>query len=228
MGWAAAVGMGIQGGAAGSSALTSQIGTAMSAIASKKQYKYLQELTRVQMAHDKAIAEKNISLTQDEGMRTTELISKTAGKVEGAQKAMSAGMGIGGGSVTTANLLEDTRIQANLDKMTVRYGADLQTWKIQNDLNFKNWENQVKIDQYGYAAKAAIKSAKISGMMALFMGGGGQAASGVGSILSNAGTTQQQPTNVTNPMMNNPANRAPADYYKTQGYKVPQYLSVNS
>ena len=206
----------------------SQLQTAYSAKVSMAQYKYLAALARQQIKYNKAIAAKNISLTQDVGMRQSEQLYRVTSKLEGAQKAVSAGMGIGGGSVTTANLLEDTRIQSNIDQMAIRYGADMKSWQIQNDVNMKNWEEEVKIGQYNSAAKEVKKAAIWSGVMAIVTGGsgGGQIASGIGSLFSNSGTTQ--PTNVNNSMMNNPYNRAPAGYYQTGGTKVPQYLSVNS
>lgn len=228
-------GAAVGGGVSFGSGLATSILNTKSAV---KEYKYMIALTKAQMRADKAIAERNISLTQDEGMRSDVLIGKNAAKIEGAQKATSAGMGIGGGSVTTANLLEDTRIQSNLDKMAVRYQADLQSWKIQNQLNYDQYASQVRIDQYNYAMKSARHNMKMSIIGStigfLFTAGGqlgsAQSASGFQSILDSAGG-QPKPMNnpnVTTSMMNNPANHAPAGYYQTGGTKVPQYLSVNS
>lgn len=208
--------------------LSSQLGTAYSAIASKKQYKYLIELSHRQQALNKLIAAKNVSLTQDQAARNAGQLSRETGRVEGSQKAVSAAMGIGGGSVTTANLLEDTRYQASLDQMAIRYGADLKAWQINEDLALENWQEEVKIAQYESAKKEVIKSAMVSGFMALATGGSGgsQIASGVGSLLDRAGYKQPTQYGTVAGRSINSSNVAPADYYKTQG-RVPTYLAVN-
>ena len=74
-------GAAVGGGVSFGSGLATSILNTKSAV---KEYKYMIALTKAQMRADKAIAERNISLTQDEGMRSDVLIGKNAAKIEGA------------------------------------------------------------------------------------------------------------------------------------------------
>ena len=174
-----------------------QVGVAYQASASKKYYQYLEKLADLQKAENKKRAALNIKLTQDQAMREAQSVNIKAAKVEGAQKAASAGMGIGGGSVTTQNLIQDTKNMADLDRMAIRYGADLNAWKITEDLNYANWTQDVQKEQFRSAEKEVYRAAKVSGIVAIFTGGSGgaSAASGIGQMFSG----KSQPTSITQP-----------------------------
>lgn len=193
-------GVGMLGSVSG--AISSYIQPNMAKKTAKKEYGYLSDLTRAQMVADKAIAEKNISLFQDEAMRNTALVGKKAALLEGAQKASSAGMGRGGGSVTDQNLQMDTFLSANADKISIRHGAELARWRIENDLNYSNYTNNIKLSQYDYAINTAKHNAKMSNMafgisiLGGYVGAVGNTFPQVGSMISGMGGQPQSQNKV--------------------------------
>jgi hypothetical protein len=126
-------------------------------------------------ARTKAAMERNISATMMDASMQAKSVQQIAEATAGTQKATSAAMGVGGGSVSQADALLDTFDKQKMDEMAIRYNADAaaagitdegnqRLWDIQYDLQNKLWAADVEKQQYEYAAKNAKKAGNIKAL----------------------------------------------------------------
>ena len=122
-------------------------------------------LTQRQMA-------QNIHSVQMDASFQDRNLKEAVAKIRGTQTATAAAMGVGGGSVTSADIAMDTLNKEKMDEIAIRYNADStstkitnegnnQIWGINNDLNNQTWALGVQKSQYMSAAKNAKTAGNI-------------------------------------------------------------------
>lgn len=115
-------------------------------------------------------AEQNIHNVQMDASFKNKDLNNQIAITRGTQKAVQAAAGVGGGSVTTADIELDTLEKAKLDEIAIRYDADSESkairdeanrrkWQIGEDLKYGNWSSQVQESQI----LAAGRNAKTAG-----------------------------------------------------------------
>jgi hypothetical protein len=143
-------------------------------------------------------AETNIHNVQmDASFRNKDLNNQIA-IVRGQQKSVQAAAGVGGGSVTSADIELDTLEKAKMDEIAIRYDADSEAksirdeanrrkWQIGEDLKYGNWGSSVQESQVrasGRAAKTASYYSAASSIMS-----GASSVAGIGMYAKGAGLT---------------------------------------
>jgi len=142
----------------------------------------------------------NINAAQVDASMATQDVQDAAAKVEGSQIATSAAMGVGGGSVTTADLIEDSARAAKADEIAIRYNADSystntrneagqQIWNVENDLANNTWALGVQKEQYMSASKNAKTAGNIQALGTIL-----STAASVGSMGMQYGSSWRSPT----------------------------------
>ena len=135
-------------------------------------------------------AESNIAAVQLDASMKAKQVEDATNRLTGTQKATSAAMGVGGGSVTQADILADTLDRKTMDQIAIRYDADATTVNISEDANYKMWgiENDTKnlewaLDvqrgQYEQAAKNSKKAGQIQALGTILSTASSTAAMGV-------------------------------------------------
>lgn len=148
--------------------------------------------------------EQNVQATQMDASLQARDLQNIITKVRGTQKATSAASGVGGGSVTEADIAQDTLNKEKMDEIAIRYNAEAESaaltseareneWRIQNDLQNQVWGLKVQKSQYLEAAKNAKKAANIQSLSTIL-----STASSVGSMgmqykFPKAATTVKKP-----------------------------------
>ena len=151
--------------------------------AKSKMYRDAAGNTDIEAAMAQQTAAQNVMLTQRQMAQTihaTQMdasfqdknLKEAIAKVRGTQTATAAAMGVGGGSVTSADIAMDTLNKEKMDEIAIRYNADSETakitnegnsqiWGINNDLNNQTWALGVQKNQYLSAAKNAKTAGNI-------------------------------------------------------------------
>jgi hypothetical protein len=129
----------------------------------------------------KGTAALNINVIQTAAAEEAKLLSRDVAQLRGRQMAAIGAMGIGGG-VTAENIMTSTFDKAQLDKMAIRYNANIKSWQISEmakrdiwtlggETKYKLWsskeETRMKISalrgeigQFGLAAKGAKRAGR--------------------------------------------------------------------
>lgn len=148
---------------------------------------------------------QNVHATQMDASFQDKNLKDTITKVRGTQAATSAAMGVGGGSVTQADIAQDTLDKEKMDEIAIRYNADIESanitnegndrvWGIQTDLNNQVWGLGVQKKQYLAAAKNSKSAANIQSLSTIL-----SSASSVAGIQMKYGTTQRKPISTWSP-----------------------------
>lgn len=163
---AAAIGGGIGAVGAISSGASSKAAAKAQAKYLAMQRKVAEQVAATNIMLTERDAATNIHNTQmDASFRNKDLNNQIT-TVRGTQKAVSAAAGVGGGSVTQADIELDTLEKAKMDELAIRYNADAETasiqdaanrrkWQIGEDLKYGNWSSGVQESQVLSAGKAA-------------------------------------------------------------------------
>lgn len=115
------------------------------------------ELTKRQM-------DANVAAEQMDASMASKEIAEKELKTQGTAQVAEAAMGMGGGSVTKADITTDILTESKKDQMAVRYKADAESaniinagnehiWALNNDLQNEVWSLGQQRTQYEKAAK---------------------------------------------------------------------------
>jgi len=101
--------------------------------------------------------EANITATQLDASQQAKNLREGVSRTIGTQKAVIAANGIGGGSVTAADIAADTFDEAKKDEIAIRYGADVKSANITNEANNRIWgiNNDTANEIWGLDAQSA-------------------------------------------------------------------------
>lgn len=130
---------------------------------------------------NKRTAETNITLVQSDAAAQTKLARRNQALMEGETKGMLAKSGIGGGSVTSADLLDSSFETAKIDREMIRYNADskayaiksgydVESWKLKTGIAFDKWNLKNQANQYGMAGKNAARAGSIGATTSVLQG----------------------------------------------------------
>jgi len=147
--------------------------------------------------------EQNVQATQLDASMQDKNLKEGVTKILGAQKAASAASGVGGGSVTQADIEQDTMDKAKMDEIAIRYNADAQSaniinaanqqaWNINNDATNQIWALGVQKSQYEAAAKNVKRAANIKALGTILSTASSTASTGI-----TMGSSIKMPTNKT-------------------------------
>lgn len=147
--------------------VTAAYGSYAQGQASKKMNKYNADVAAKQATLTARTAEQNIQATQTQASLESKQLRQNVAKLEGTQKAVLAASGIGGGSVTTADIQSSTIDTAQLDQMALRYNADYKSWAIRNQTDIDVWGLENQSNQYLMAGKNAATAGNIGAASSL-------------------------------------------------------------
>lgn len=128
----------------------------------KAQNNYYQSLAKqneAQIDAQNKVADKQITMVQDQGLRDTRTQDEKAKAFQSSQKASMAANGVFSDAVTSSDVMTDTFDKAKLDQLAIRQNADMKSWEVDTDRRYKNWDqtNQANMNRW------AGKSAKVAG-----------------------------------------------------------------
>lgn len=142
-------------------------------------------------------------LIQDTQAQEGKALKTQHAEFNAASRAALAANGVYG---VTAQDIETSNIsKERLDEMALRYNADVKSWEVGVDAQYKNqgkkysaWQSNIQADQYRYQGKAAAYAGKVGAFTTLLstaasvaaMGAGGLGGAKGGTNLG-AGTTSQ-------------------------------------
>jgi hypothetical protein len=106
-------------------------------------------------------ADRNIENTQLQASQEAKQLAMKTGAVVGSQKAALAASGVGGGSVTAADITTDTFDKSKLDEIAIRYNADSRSSEYENDARNAKWAADVDSVQLKAAGKNAIRAGRV-------------------------------------------------------------------
>jgi hypothetical protein len=133
-----------------------------SAAKAKKTYYENQAARRMQEADlARKAADRNIENTQLQASQEAKQLAMKTGAVVGTQKAALAASGVGGGSVTAADIATDTFDKSKLDEIAIRYNADSRSSEYENDARNQRWSAQADAVQLKAAGKNAIREGRV-------------------------------------------------------------------
>ena len=133
----------------------------------KKMYGYQASVAQQQQDLINQTAERNISSVQEGAKFETKTKQREVAQVEGMQKATLAAQGVGGGSVTAADIAKSTFDTAKLDEIAIRYNADSKAWGIQNNAMYQTWDLESQRKGYLMAGKNAARAGNINAASSL-------------------------------------------------------------
>jgi hypothetical protein len=124
------------------------------------------------MAENQAIlsrrtAEQNKRVVQGNAAEESKLLSQKTAELKGKQTVAAAASGVGGGSVTTADIAADTITKEDLDQAAIRYSADMESWNIEEGAKADEWAMKNKAKMYRKAGKNAVTAGNIQAMSTL-------------------------------------------------------------
>ena len=105
-------------------------------------------------------ADRNITSTQLQASEEAKQLAAKTGAVAGSQKATLGASGVGGGSVTAADIVTDTFDKAKLDEIALRYNADSRSEEYENQARNSEWEAKADSVFLKAAGQNAIKEGK--------------------------------------------------------------------
>lgn len=130
--------------------------------AQQKRNEYEAQLAEVQAGLVRRTAEQNKTLGQDIASQRSKTLAQKTAELAGTQKATAAASGIGGGSVTTADIAKDTVTKDALDKAAIKYNADIDAWNIEQGTRGKEWALKSRAKQFRTAGRHAVRASKIA------------------------------------------------------------------
>ena len=158
--------------------------------AQKKMNQYNVDVAAQQAMIEKRTADTNVTLVQDQAKEAAKQQRRNLAMLEGEQKGMLAAQGVGGGSVTEADIMESTLDTAELDREAIRYNADSRSWAIKEGANFGAWDLANQSNQYTMAGKNAARAGNIGATASLLQGASQVAGIGYGSTTKGQTSTQ--------------------------------------
>jgi hypothetical protein len=161
------------------SAGVSAYGSYQQGKAQKKMNDYSADVARQQAAIEARTAETNVTLVQDTAKEQSKIARREAALIEGEQKGILAAQGVGGDSVTAADILTSTFDTAELDRQAIRYNADAKAWAIKSGAEFNTWDLVNQSNMYGMAGKNAMKAGKVGVATSLLEGASSSAQTGM-------------------------------------------------
>jgi hypothetical protein len=132
---------------------------------SQKAYNdYEASLLDTQAVLERRTAERNKSIITANAAEESKILGQQTAKLKGKQTASAAASGLGGGSVTTADIAADTITTEALDQAAIRYNADMQSWSVEEDAKNNEWALKNKANLYRKAGKNAVTAGNIAAM----------------------------------------------------------------
>jgi len=148
--------------------------------ATQKMNQYQADVAAEQARIDARTADQNITAVQDQASQASKLQKRNLKALEGEQKGVLAASGVGGGSVTAADIGKSTFDTAKLDEIAIRYNADYKSWALKTGADFNVWDLGNQKNQYLMAGKNAAMAGGINATGSLL--------SGASSALTSTGT----------------------------------------
>jgi len=130
--------------------------------AQKRRNEYEAQLSEVQSGLVRRTAEQRKKITGDISKEESKSLAQRTMELSGKQKAIGAASGVGGGSVTAADIAADTVTKEALDQAAIKYNADISTWTIEEEARGKEWALKNRAKQFRMAGKEAVKASKIA------------------------------------------------------------------
>jgi|WetSurMetagenome_2_1015567.scaffolds.fasta_scaffold134852_2 hypothetical protein len=137
-------------------------------------YKYLAANKRTEANLVRQQGTQAATMAEGQGSIEATTARRKENELIGSQKAAS-GANVGGGSVTSADILSDTLDKAKMDQLAIKYNADNVAWKAENDAKTQAWALENEATGYETAGKQAKFSGKIGAFNSL-LGSAGQVA----------------------------------------------------
>jgi len=128
----------------------------------QRQNEYEAQLAEQQAALYRRTAEQNKTLEQANAAEASKTLAQKTAELKGTQAATAAASGIGGGSVTTADIAADTITKEKLDQAAIAYNANINSWNIEEEAKGNEWMLKNRATQYRRAGKNAVNSANIA------------------------------------------------------------------
>ena len=147
--------------------------------AQQKMNQYNADVAIRQAEIDKRNAETNITMVQDTAKSQAKLQRRNVAVIEGEQKGILAAQGVGGGSVTAADIMKTTLDTAELDRQAIRYNADSKAYAIKTGSDFNTWNLDQQSRGYNMAGKNAMRAGKINTVSSLLSGASQIASTGM-------------------------------------------------
>jgi len=135
--------------------------------AQKKMNQYNADVASQQAKITQRTAETNVNLVQGQAAEATKQERRNVAMIEGEQKGTLAAQGVGGGSVTAADITTSTLDTAELDRQAIRYNADTKAWAVKSGADFEAWNLENQSNQYSMAAKNAARAGEIAATSSL-------------------------------------------------------------
>ena len=107
-------------------------------------------------------AEANKKITTGAAVDESKILSQQTARLKGKQTAVAAASGIGGGSVTTADIAGDTISTEAMDQAAIRYNAEVQNWGTEEEAKLNEWQLKNKAKMYRKAGKNAVTAGDIN------------------------------------------------------------------
>ena len=142
--------------------VTSAVGSYQQGQAQKKMNQYSAEVAAQQTMLTQRTADTNITLVQGQAAEASKQERRNLAMLEGEQKGILAAQGVGGGSVSAADIASSTFNTAELDRQAIRYNADSKAWGIRNNADFETWNLGNQKNQFLMAGKNAATAGTIN------------------------------------------------------------------
>jgi len=166
----AAIGLQAAGG------ITAASGAKETAAATEQYYTYLAKQNDIEAGMTEVRASQDVTMTMDQALQDEKQRAAAVSKLEGTQKAVMAAHGVGGGSKTAENIVNDTMTQSEKDAAALRYNADVKAWSASTAAADKARALRGQAIAYRYAGANAVQAGDINAMSSL-IGGAGNVAS---------------------------------------------------
>lgn len=163
--------------------------------AQQRQNEYEAQLAEAQSALERRTAEQNKKLGVDVASQKSKTLAQQTMELEGTQKATSAASGVGGGSVTTADIATDTVTKEALDQAAIKYNADINTWNIEEETKGKEWMLKNRAKQFRIAGTHAVNASKIAATSTI-LNSAAQVGSSYASYSGKGTSTPKNPTKI--------------------------------
>ena len=152
----------------------SAYGSYVQGIAQNRYYDYLASNAEKEGALELKKGDQQAQFEQDKGSFESKIQRNNAKELEGTQKAI-AGANVGPGSVVSENIATDTFNKQKLDELSIKYNADMASWKAKEDAKLRDFELKNSAAGYGIAGKQARSAGKLGAFNSL-LGGASQMA----------------------------------------------------
>lgn len=127
----------------------------------KSMYEQQAANKRVQAMLAQRTADENAAANTIQASEEAKMLATKAGAVAGAGKATAGAQGVGGGSVTAADIASSNYDKAKLDEIAIRYNADSKNASLMSNKNNQVWGLNSEATQYDAAGVNAVKEAEV-------------------------------------------------------------------